>query len=403
MVATRDDPIYTFEIHLRDDTWTTVPGVIEFSCARGRQEELGTIEPGRLTIVFDNNSGMWSKLNPANPFNAYGVTHYLMRPCRLYCTYNAVTYWIFSGYIQQWRPVEGSGPTDANMIIDAVDYLYVLQLIKPIISLAAQGDSERVQAVLAYCGYQPGVVEGISADDSVDTVLAATLTGQTTALAHIQDICAGARGVFFQARTGEKIYHNRHHRFVNASGNTSQATFGQANLTTGIYAGGTLKYATGMPVLDDRWIYNIITVDASGVGEVGAATDATSVTYNWPRPLAISAPFMAAGQAQVLAAWLLYVYKDELYRIPALTVRPSVLAEWVQALEREIGDRLTVTITGPGAITFSRDVWIEGMTTSWKSTAGHITTWQLSDTQSQGPTPFRLGLSALNSGHVLIY
>lgn len=402
MTSTIDEPAYTFEIDMSlGGTFTTVVNVLGFSFNRGRQDELGTIEAGRLDIAFANN-GDWSKLNPSGPFPYYTLPYWLLRPCRLTCTYDATTYHLFYGYITDWTP-QLAGPLDGEMRVIAYDYLYALHLVKPSATLPQQTVDARIAAILDEVSTQPGETLARSLDAGKEDALAATLTGQATALGHIQEVLAGERGIFFQAGDGTLVYHNRHHRFVTASGYTSQATFGQANLTTGVYAAGVLPYVAGQPSLDDQRIYNTVVVTASGAGETGTATNGTSAGLYWPRTLPVSAPWLPAGHAQSLAEWLLYVYKDEYYRLPALTVEPTTAAAWAQALGREIGDRLTISINGPGALTFVRDAWIEGVRMAWDKGSGHTTAWQLSDAESLGPTPFRLGISALNSGHVLIY
>lgn len=289
------------------------------------------------------------------------------------------------------------------MRVVAYDYLYALHLVKPTLSLARHTEDTRIGLILDAVSTQPGETLARSLDPGLEDALAANLTGTTTALQHIQEVLAGERGIFFAGRDGTLTYHNRHHRFVNGSGYLPQGKFGQADLTTGVYPANVNPYVGGEPVLDDQRIYNTVIVTASGAGEVGTATGSTSAGFYWPRTLAVSAPWLPAGYAQTLADWLLYVYKDEHYRLPALTVQPTTSAAWTQALDRDIGDRLSITINGPGALTYARDAWVEGIRMAWDKASGHTTVWQLSDAESLGPTPFRLSVSALNSGDVLIF
>lgn len=405
MSATIDAPVFTLEAEMTGGGWVEIVKVLSFDIARGRQDELGTIEAGRLDVVADNNAGLWSPLNPSGTY--YGAK-WLNRPIRLKATYNAVTYPLFYGYAESWVPDNGS-QVDANVAIVAMDIMKRMGKSKLRFLDTYPIPEERVGARIArlfdnWVTEQPGESLPRALDEGRDVVLAVPADTETNVLAHVQAILAGERGIFFQAADGTLTYHDRHHRFVTAAGYTSQATFGQVDAGSGAYTGGTLPYVAGTPVLDDQSVYNVITVNASGVGEVGEETDVTSAYDYDTRELSIAAPFMKAGIAQSLAEWLVYVYAIPFPRVPELVITPVSAASWAQALGREIGDRITLNIPRPGSINYQRDVWIEAIRHTYDKRGGLVTRWQLSDATSQGATPvFRLSLSALNSGHVLVH
>jgi len=125
------------------------------------------------------------------------------------------------------------------------------------------------------------------------------------------------------------------------------------------------------------------------------------------RTLAITSATMPAGHAATLATWLLYCYKDPRGRVKSLTVHEDVestgAVRYAQ-LNFDLGYRITVIRNNPGSLGISRPMWIEGIEHSYDAESSCLhTTWLLTDIGVGGPTPFRLGLSALNSGDVLIY
>lgn len=401
MVATIDQPDYKLEVFMATSAvWAEVTNLVEFSFTRGREEELQAIEPGRLTAVADNNAGTWS------PFNAAGTYYgnpWVGAAVRLTCTYNAVSYPLFAGFVEGWQAAPAS-QMDANVIITAVDELKFLATSDQAMGPFTQETvDDRISNVILGGFYRNEFGAG-TIDSTDEEVLPVTLALGDLGMAHILACLEGERGIFFIAADGGWTYHSRRHRYDNASGNTSQATFGQPDPVTGLYAGGVLPFVEGPTILDDQRVYNRIAVDASGAGETAINSDATSRLQHGVKKLAVSAPFLTAGYAQTLCDYLLYVYKNPFVHIEQLVVEPGDAATWAQALGREIGDRITVIIDRPGTIGLSRDFWIEGITMEYRPETGHRTTWQLFDALVGGVgNPFRIGISELDGPDIITF
>lgn len=390
MSARIDAPTWLTELNFGAG-YVAVPKIRTLWVKRGRQDELGEIQAGECIVRMGNPGG---DLSPDNAGGAYYPNVDLLRPFRLSATYNGITYRLFTGYVQSWTPLDNT-QVDSDVIIHAVDFRKQLNLATLSTSFPRQDERARIAAVLDAVG-TAGLARSL--DEGNEDVLAATLDG-VKALRHIQEVLDGERGQFFVAADGTLTFHNRHHRYENTSGNTAQATFGQAS---------GLPYLNLDYMLDDQYLYNDIRVSPSGTTEgVQASGDVASQGRYWPRTLSITAPWMIEGQAQDLAAWLLYTYKDKHPRAKSLLLDAdaNTAGLYPQQLGREIGDRIRVIKAGPGALGIDRQMWIEGIEHTYDAAGrqGLVTRWLLNDVGIGGPTPFRLSLSALNSGHVLIY
>ena len=106
-------------------TWTDVTAyLMDFEITRGRQAELNRMEAGTATITLNNID---RRFDPSNAGSPYAPNVLPVRRIRLSATYNAVTYRLFSGYIETWPPTY-PGPVDSNVRITAVDGFKVLNL-----------------------------------------------------------------------------------------------------------------------------------------------------------------------------------------------------------------------------------------------------------------------------------
>lgn len=105
--------------------WTDVTAyLMEFRTTRGRQAELNRIEAGTAEVVLNNID---RRFDPSNASSPYAPNVLPVRRIRLSATYNAVTYRVFSGYIETWPP-DYPGPLDSNVRISATDGFKVLNL-----------------------------------------------------------------------------------------------------------------------------------------------------------------------------------------------------------------------------------------------------------------------------------
>src|SRR5437762_6787669 len=100
--------------------WTDVTTYCTgFATRMGRQHELGQMEASTCDLVLDNKDGRF------DPNNAGGAYYPNIRPnvrLRIQATWNAITYPIFLGNIEAWKPVWPQ-LNDAYVDVHAVDGL----------------------------------------------------------------------------------------------------------------------------------------------------------------------------------------------------------------------------------------------------------------------------------------
>lgn len=394
MAATIDQPTVTLEIALNTTstpTWTAIPGALYATWQRGRQDELGTVEPGTCTVLVDNGSG---NLSPENTGSAYYPNLKVMRRLRLSLVYNSVTYRCFYGYIQSIDPVDNT-VVDSNVQIVAIDFFKLLNREKISGTMAQQDAGARIGVVLDLVT-TPGLTRSL--ETGTEPVLGGVLT-DVVALQHINDILVGDRGVFFVAGDGTLTFHTRNHRFFTARSNTSQATFAQ---------GASLPYRDLAYIYDDQFLYNDVEVTPTQTGEgQQVVTDATSDAAYGTGTLTISSDWLSYGQANSLAQWLVAGYKDPRPRVPSITIDAdaSPASLYPVLLGFEIGDRITVVKSNPGTLGISKQLWIENIACSFDAagTTGLLCTLLLSDPQAYGSTPWRLDVTLLDSATPLGY
>jgi hypothetical protein len=133
------------------------------------------------------------------------------------------------------------------------------------------------------------------------------------------------------------------------------------------------------------------------------AQDATSITAYQRRKLRINAPLMSSPtDAQLLADYLLDYYKDPRDDVRGITIFANKNATFMAAVrDLELMDRIVVTESQTGLSAFAG--FIYRMTHRITNKFNHRLTFSLEEAYSIAGTPFRIDVSALNSGHVLIY
>jgi len=120
-------PTRILEIEFTAGTWTDVTAdLVDLTCRRGRNRELGAFETGQLTFTLRNDTRTYDPDNAAGPY--YGR----LRPnrrVRFRATYNALTYPIWQGYLDRIAQNYG-GPNDATATFDASDLFKLLQRVE---------------------------------------------------------------------------------------------------------------------------------------------------------------------------------------------------------------------------------------------------------------------------------
>lgn len=395
-------PTVTTEVAFATDpaaapTWTDVSGnVLAITIRRGRQFELDQIQQGTASVTFDNTD---RRFDPTYTAGAYYPNVLPIRRLRVSAVFSAVTYRLFSGYVERW-PITWAGPDYSEVTVTASDGFLPLNQALLVASRGAELSGTRVGAVLDAIGW-PAADRAIDAGRSTIPAGAWVATDEQMALGHIQDVARAESGLFFFDGQGRAVFQDRYRRLTGAY-LTSNTTFTDSNTTDATH----LAYEDITPSYDADHLYNEINVTRPG-GTTQTASDATSQTRYYRRTLSLQPLLTSDLEANDMAYFLLHRYKDPALRFDALTV--DAFADdnlWPQLLGREISDRITVVRTPPvhpaaAAETITRDVYIEAIAHTIKPAVTWSTSYQLSPVEPQ--TYWVLDTSALDTSTVLGY
>lgn len=352
-IAWSTDPLAT------TPTWTDVSTYVGgFDCRRGRENNLALVGVGAASLRLDNRD---LRFDPLNTGGAYYPNVKPRRKVRISAVYSAVTYYLFTGYLERMPP-DWRKPGYTEIQAEARDGFSILALANlPAASYPAELTSARIGRVLDAISWPTGASHR-NLDTGLSTVVAATITdGQTTALDHLQQVADSELGLCFIDGQGRFTFHNRQHRFDTVGDYTSLATLGDGG-------GGELDWDEIGPDYDIDRIVNqwAVTPDS---GSAIVANDSTSQTNYGLRSRGRTLLISDVNEATDQANFLLAQTKDPVLRFDRLVLRPSHVAAgslqdnlYAQALGREIGDRVTVKARPPGAgYTISQECWIEGI------------------------------------------
>jgi hypothetical protein len=339
-------PVYTCEVAFTTNpgtatpSWTNVtPYMLGFAIDRGRQKELDRIDAGTMSVRFRNEDRRFDPSHTTGPYTTAGVTNVLpMKRIRLSALHNAVTYRLFSGFVQSW-PQSWQGSRAGFSDVTAVDAFLPLSRVDvgENTTWPQEFSGARISRILDEAGWP-------AADRSIDTgyseiaEVTFALGAGVTALDAIRDVAGAELGTFFVDGQGFAVFHDRHHRKA-AAYLTSEATFSDG-YGVGITYQQDLVLDTGA-----EQIWNDIQVTATG-GETQRAEDATPVTGSQAkylrRTMAKQVPLARETEAADQAAYLLAMYKEPQNRLDGITITPRSDAMWVQALDPDLGRHITV-------------------------------------------------------------
>jgi hypothetical protein len=123
-------PTVTVEAAFRTDPDVTNPVwedisayAMGLSITSGRQYELDTIQASTLTLKLKNDDRRFDPTYTRSPYYPYVLP---MRKIRVSVTYAAVTYYLFTGYVERW-PLQWDAPAWGSVTLTAVDGMAALE------------------------------------------------------------------------------------------------------------------------------------------------------------------------------------------------------------------------------------------------------------------------------------
>jgi hypothetical protein len=220
----------------------------------------------------------------------------------------------------------------------------------------------RINHVLDNIGY-PNNTGDRSIDAGQVTVANSTFgsADDEKALAHIRDVENSELGYIFVNPAGTIVYHDRNHRLNSSTSTVSQATFGDDPTL------GELEYIELTPAYNKMYVYNSISVTPDGSTTAQTASDATSIATYMLRTYSIQTILTSSTDALALAQYVLGYYKNPQLRFESMTFEPLTgTGLWLQAFNREIGDRISVKrrppdYSGNPGPAMSQDSYVESI------------------------------------------
>lgn len=340
-----------------------------------------------------------------------------MKKIRVSAVWNAVTYRLFTGFIESW-PQDWPGNRDGLVEVTAADGFKVLALKKisgvvaqihgirdsgtGLIRVRAEGHGAATGDILVIAGVT-GTTEANGTwiitvvDDDHFTLNGSTFTNDYTGggtaatypsqlssarvtqildavgwLAADRSLDTGASTLQPTAYSAipalqalQQIELSENGRlFIKGDGSLRFDNRHTAYLTTSAFTFTGSYYQEPTVKYDDSQIWNEVIVTRDG-GKAQTQKDATSqaayLTRTLERPSLVCDTDNECNDA---AAFLLTNYKDPAIRIPTLQFRgarlPSTL--WPALLARELGERITATVAPPaGGSTISQVSFVEGI------------------------------------------
>lgn len=371
------------------DTPTYAPDVIEHTItAYGRDQAGFTINRGVQQIVtqgfaataatfsgvlanqdrrFDPNYLSGPYVENATSKVVPGV------PLILRTTYNAITYTLFSGYVDDWPQEYPEAGKDQVVKLDATDYTAQLAAANLSITRGAEYSGARITAILDAVGYT-----GARSIAHGNTIVSALTRGTVSAMSHISDVTNAEWGQFYISAGGTVTFRGRDEIFSDSRSTTSQATFGD-NRTTELSCKSSMISAP---------IYNRVVLTYSDTGSQVTSNNVASQNEPWGlRSLALSLPFSTAGQAQQYADWIVLQYANPRTLFASLDIVPSrgngktsgIDNLFPQAFGRELGDRITVKKTMTVGPRLSSECLIVGISHTYSDHVWSSTRFTLQD------------------------
>lgn len=388
-------------------TWTDITGYVKsISITRGRDDVLSQVQVGTASLTLDNTSGTFS---PANTFSTLYPHVAPMRAVRITATpgvvgrltfdqlatytFDQIATWpldggLYYGYIQSITPRPHPDAMEASIeLADGMSWLD-LAVDAPTYTSGLMG--AQVTNLLDTAGWAASariIATGV-------LTFTPTFSGSSSVLSQLQTIVNDNEGgLVFMNGAGSIVAQDQGTRFA-APYLTSMATVTSVDDISDM--------DVERPVRD---IANEVTVTYNG-GTV-TKTDATSSTKYGPRRLGLNAAFLNGTDADDWASWVISQKKDPKDRLRLTFIANRSLTLLVQAVARELSDRITWTDVAQNTGT-SGDYNIESI--EHQIEAGgtyHAVTWTLSPVVPYSRQSIRvwwtLGTSTLGTGTRLAY
>lgn len=318
------------------------PRVKSISTKRGRSDNLDAFTAGEAVVVLHDPEGKFNPLNTDSVLYPFVVPG---RPIEIEAQYDGQVLGTFRGFVRSIEHDPTQTARESRLMCQDL-FLYLDRAKPELTNTGPTTTGTAIGRVLDAIGWTEVDLRDLAAGDDIDGgwPLGGEGQGSETGLALIQKLLEVERGEFFHGRDGVVRYRDRFARYKR----TSAVTL-------------TDVAAAASPAADLTNIRNRAKVTKTGTGEQ-SYTDQVSVTNYGPSDAtSIESRYLnSPEQALSLAQWIVKQTATPSPPVRALEyVANTSDALMVNALTREIGDRITVADAASGVS--STDFYIEGI------------------------------------------
>ena len=232
---------------------------------RGRNLIQDQYEPGNSTVRIIDNNGDFNPQNTSSPYYGYLKP---LRKIRISSSYNNNTYYLFSGYITDYKYTYPTSQEVGYVDLISVDAfrLFANAAVTTVTgATAGQDTGTRVTKILDQIGW-PANMRSI---ETGDTTCQADPGDSRTALAALRTVEWTEYGAFFMDPEGTAVFYDR---------NTTTATIG-GTPTVFNQTGSGIPYSNIVFAFDDKLVINNANIKRIG-GTTQSVSDAVSIdTY----------------------------------------------------------------------------------------------------------------------------
>jgi hypothetical protein len=325
--------------------------ILRASIRRGRNRILNKFEAGTAVVEIKDDTGDW---NPANTLGPYYGSLVPLRKIRIFADYDAIRYYLFSGFITSYDTQFAIGADEVSrVILNCVDgfRLFNNAAITTVAGTSpGQFSGARIENLLDVIAW-PNSQRVI---DTGDSTMQADPGTERTVLEALQTVEDSEFGGFFMSAEGDATFYSRNTVSLNAD--STPVLFSDD--------GTEIGYAQIDLAFDDTLIVNNVSVQRlNGTSQI--VSDQTSINNYFIHSGARTGILVQTDEESLdQASLILASRKDATLRIDSMTlnlVDDGETARNIAGLELEIFDLVNVTKAMPGSTSITRELFVQGV------------------------------------------
>lgn len=342
----------------------------------------GSAAAGSATFELRDPDGLCNPDNALSPLA--GMLADRLHPVRLRSKFDDVWHGIYFGWVRRsvWEPQGRRGVSR----LECVDLFWWLERAEPVITATGiTTTGAAIGRILDAIGWTDPALRDLADGDTIPDF---SSDGKKNALQLIRDLLETERGVFYINGDGVATYRDR----------ASRALVGSVSISG--FAAGTIQNTMRAisPGVDFENAVTRVTVNRTQTAFQAVAVDDDAQRKIGFSDLSIDTPYLLSDtQATDLATWLLSQLKTAQQPLYDLTIDNRDASLLDQILNREIGDRITVSAVRGNTLL---DGYIDQLTHRITRTR-HTGAWTLS--RATIGTAFTFDVSEFDGEDVLVY